>query len=214
MNFKTQLKAGIGTLALLSCIQLSALAAGEDLFPAKLGNTWTLKGTAGTVPLNMDATITSSKTVGNKTTVVVHWTQNGSSQEESYSITPTEVARETTGLAGSSVITPPLPIIKYPMTPGKTWNWKGSLKSPTQTVNATALLKTGPRETVKTPAGEFKACKVDLYLTITQGSKSTQVKNSYWFAPRVGMVKQEITIPLPQNKTLVVQASATKYKVK
>jgi hypothetical protein len=214
MNFRIHLGVFVGALAAVSCLQMPAKAFEEDLFPAKLGNTWTFKGTAGTVPLNMTATVTSSTTAKGKTTAVFKWTQNGQvNQTETYSISSTGVVREASGVGGGSVISPPLPVIKYPMKVGNSWKWKGTLKSATQTFDGVADLKVAAKETVKTEAGTFSAYKVDLDLTVTSNGKSLTIKNSYWYAAGAGMVKQAIDIPTPDGKTLTIQAATTSYKV-
>src|SRR5205823_664444 len=154
--------------------------AGEDLFPVTQGATWTYSGTAvsGTnnQKLNMIASITSSTSSGGKTTVLVHWTQNGQPiQDETYLVSAQEVVRLKAGANGAIASDPPVPVIKYPMTVGKTWAWAGNQVIGTAKIPGKATLKVAARETIKTQAGTFSAYRVDMNLSSSQRSEERRV---------------------------------------
>ena len=187
----------------------------SDFFPTNLGAHWEFKGAAGATQLNMTATITSSKKQDGKTVVNVRWTQNGQiTQDEVYSVSPTEVARSSAGAKGAIVSTPPVPVIKFPLTIGKTWKWKGNVSSAGSKYEAQADLKVAALETLKTAAGTLKAFRVDMSLSTVVEGKPVNAVNSYWFAGGVGLVKQQATINVPGGQKIVIGATVTKYKIK
>ena len=147
--------------------------------------------------------------------MMLRYTINGRpTQDEIYSVTRTEVARMRSGAGGRSVIEPPIPVIKYPMTVGKSWKWAGTISMTSETgktsvFNGVSDLTVAALESVKTNAGTLKTYRVDMNLTISSGTNSTSLSNSYWFAPGVGMVKQVAVIGGQTTEGIV-----TKYSIK
>src|SRR5687768_1240414 len=141
---------GVGILLLTCANPILASQTPKSLFPVGLGSRWTYKGTAGTQALEMQAVVSSSKTSAGKTTALVRWTLNGKPvQDETYIITAAGVSRAKSGAGGSVTVSPPVPIIKNPMSVGKSWTWKGMISPGAQKIAANATLKVGARETVK-----------------------------------------------------------------
>ena len=185
----------VGSILLLPVCLSARVKATEDLFPGQLGSTWTYSGMFSGQKMTMGSTIVSA-TGGLQRTLVMRWTANGRpSQEETYIVRPGEVVRSKSGAAGTGAITPPLPIIKYPMTVGKTWQWRGTVASGGNQLNGTANLKVAAHEKVQTGTGAVMAYRVDLDLTIAAGGQSLKLANSYWFAPGLGMVRQRAQLP-------------------
>jgi hypothetical protein len=161
--------------------------------------------------LNLNAIVTSSKTAGGTSTVVFRWTMNGNPvQDETYVVTRQSVSRVKSGVGGSNIISPPLTVIRNPMTVGKSWNWKGSIAvGGGQPIPAEATLKVASRETVKSAAGTFSAFRVNMDLRVTAQGQTARIPNSYWFAPGAGLVRQQVTLG-----ATVIDATVTKLTVK
>jgi hypothetical protein len=79
-------------------------------------------------------------------------------------------------------VTPPLCLIKYPLKEGQKWGGEISASGQKTTVDCSE----GKPEEVQVPAGKFKA--IPTTITVTQGP--TKLKNVFWFAENVGIVKQ------------------------
>lgn len=185
------------------------------MFPVGQGSTWEFAGKAGTLPLQMTATITSSTVTGNKRLVRFHWTANGKdAQEEEYIVTSTQISRARSGASGGNTIDPPIPVIKYPLQAGKSWSWKGSIGMGGQSASGKAILRVIGRQSVKTRARTFNAWRVDLKLTVSAQGQTITIPNTYWFAPGAGLIKQSATLPAPGGKSLVTSGEVTKYTIK
>lgn len=202
-------------LGLSVAVGAAVLAKGfvaENLFPTGVGSTWSyithISGQPG--PVNQSASVVSAKKNGSTTSVVMSYSQNGTPvQQETYLVTPTSVSRSRSGANGANVITPPLPVIKYPMTVGKSWTWKGNIAMPTGKFDGSATLKVVSKSKVKTAAKTFDAYEVRLDLKVMAGGSSADFVNTYWFAPGVGLVKQSMTV---NGQT--IEGSVSKYTIK
>lgn len=179
-----------------------APVAPENLFPTSLGSNWVIrtKVPGQDAPIDANITVTSEKKAGDTTTAIFQYKANGAVvQEETYIVTPDQVSRKRSGQGGSSVLEPPMPIIKYPMALGKSWKYTGTITIQAATgemeLQSTADLKVAAFEEVKTGAGTFKAYRVDMRATISSGATNQEVTNSYWFAAGIGMIKQSAVLP-------------------
>lgn len=206
MNFKR-------TVLVAACLALgpvAVFAGGPDanLFPVSTGSVWNYSGSAAGKAMSLRAEITSVTKSGNATLAVFKWSKGGTAvQEETYRITASEVARVRAGAGGSGDITPPVPVIRYPMTVGKTWKWAGKISTPGGAFQGSAVLKVASKDSVKTGAGSLQAYRVDMSLTLTAGGQSLTIPNTYWFAPGKGLIKQSA----PNQK---VEAVLSSYKKK
>ena len=201
---------GLGLALVALAFPAQAGQGGKSLFPTGQGSRWSFKGKAGTQELSMEAVITSSKTAGGKTTVLMRWTLNGQPvQDETYIVTASGVSRAKSGAGGSVSVSPPVQVIKNPMVVGKSWTWKGTISPGAQTIAANATLKVGAREAVKSAAGTFNAFRVDMVLNFSVQGRAFKIPNSYWFAPGAGLVRQRASVG-----PTTIDATVTKLQVK
>jgi hypothetical protein len=84
-------------------------------------------------------------------------------------------------------VTPPVCLLRYPAKKGD--SWEADAKIGDESVKMTCKV-VDMAEEVTVPAGKYKAAHVDVEAE-TGGMKIT---TSYWFAPKVGMVKQTFGI--------------------
>jgi len=205
-------------LGLFSAFAASfAVPVSQSLFPTTVGSTWTIRSvvTGMSTPIDMQITIVRAKNPTPHQVVLRYMKGDKEFQEETYLVTASEVARMRSGPGGSGKITPPLPVIKYPATVGKSWKWAGSITQPTssggsQTVQGNATIKIAAFEAVKTTMGSIKAYKVDLNLVVTAGGQSATIVNSYWYAPNIGMIKQAASF----GNGTSIEGTVTSYKIK
>ncbi len=82
---------------------------------------------------------------------------------------------------------PPEPMLKFPLEKGKKWEWQGQIFKNTSGKFSFEVIG---EEEVITPAGTFKAIRVDMKGTASDGSS---VESSKWYVEGVGVVKEEST---------------------
>lgn len=94
--------------------------------------------------------------------------------------------------------------LKYPLELGTSWDVFVIEMSAMFVFTTKMTAKVVGSETIRVPAGQFDAVKVD-YTTETEiemneiGSFSTSVRTSSWFAPDVGIIKTETEIEDPEG---------------
>ncbi len=203
-------RVAVGSILASLCLTANARAT-EDLFPGQKGSTWSYAGQVNGQKVSMTSLIISATGTGLQRTLVMQWSANGRvSQEETYIVRPGEVVRSRSGANGGGTITPPLPVITYPMTVGKTWQWRGTVANGATPLNGQARLKVAAHERIQTGAGAVMAYRVDLDLTMSANGQSIKLVNSYWFAPGMGMVRQRAQLP----GGVSVDAALTSLKLK
>jgi hypothetical protein len=96
-------------------------------------------------------------------------------------------------------VEPPICLIKYPLKEGQRWGGETSAAGQRMKVDCSE----GKPEDVQVPAGKYRA--IPCTITVTQGP--VKLKNVFWFAEDVGIVKQRSEVG-PQTVTLEL----TKYE--
>jgi hypothetical protein len=169
--------------------------AAADYWPFREGSTWTFVATVGEKNLTQVITVTKVTKAEGKTRAELEYKTDGrTAQREIYEVDASSIQRVAAGPDGSNKLTPPLPVVQLPMTAGKKWDWKGDVSFGGSTFKGTAQLTVSGPETVKTDAGSFPAMRVHVDLDVVSGEQTIKVLNDYWFAPKVGLVRQKATI--------------------
>jgi hypothetical protein len=216
MRFSKTLFAGV---ALTVCgLTFAAPIAEKNYWPMTLGSTWSLKTMVkdskkpNEQPLTMtqEIEVVTVKKDGDATIATLDYKSEGRViNREVYRVTEGAIERTSSGVGEPSTMTPPFPMVKYPLTPGKTWKWQGTILARGQTIKAESTLTvTGPVD-VKTAAGSFKTMKVHSALVVDPEKTKYELPNDYWFADGVGLVKQGAKLG---DKDVL--GELTKYKVK
>jgi len=157
-----------------------------SLFPLVTGAVWVRKDDDGT---EATTRVVGPKTVGSIRCVVTERKAVERGRERldrtCLAVTSAEVTviEITTLRGGLAVLNPPRPVLKLPPRAGQTWSW-----SPAESVFELKITsKWIGEETVKTPAGAYKAWKLQ---TITTGENS-EISAFIWYATGVGAVRSE-----------------------
>jgi hypothetical protein len=165
---------------------IAAPTSGQSLFPLVVGATWVRKSDDG---VEATSKVIGPKTIGNTRCVVVERKAFERGRERvtrsCYLVTATEVlVIETAGMRGElQVLNPPRPQLKLPPRAGQTWSW-----APAESYFDLKIVeKWIGEETVKTPAGTYKAWKMQ---TVTTG-EGFSLTSLTWYAPGVGVVRSE-----------------------
>jgi hypothetical protein len=105
--------------------------------------------------------------------------------------------------------------IKYPVTVGSKWTWRGQADAPNlKGMPSTAKIQVAAREKVTTPAGTFNAYRIETVLIIVAGPNRAEVPNTYWLAPGVGLVQNQATAPSQTGPPTSIVAKLAKYVIK
>lgn len=180
-----------------------------DYWPFKEGSTWTIDTTVGEKKMTQVITVRKATTKEGKTRAELEYvTDKKIVQVEIYEVNDKSLVRLASGKDGANKLTPPFPVIQFPLTDGKKWQWKGEIATENGTFKGSSEQTVSGPETVKTDAGTFSATRVHVDLEIMAGEQTLKVVNDYWFAPNVGLVKQKATIG-PQ----VIEGILTSYKL-
>lgn len=166
-----------------------------SLFPLAVGNRWVYRmsamGHSGTIAM----AITGTKRVGDVAGFVMTSILNGKPvQSEVYAPVAHGIDRLATGSSANVQVSPPAPMIRFPVNDGDSYEWHGRFLFPTGPVQGDLSSQvTGP-ELVDTPAGSFHTWRLDTVTRVRAGSSVGKALMSVWLAPGVGMVKQELGI--------------------
>ena len=129
--------------------------------------------------------VTGREKIGDVEAFVLATELSGASTEKEYVVvdaTGIKMLRQTSGSTVTDYATP-FVRLKLPPVAGDKWEWKGDIGKDKATV---AYTNDGEEE-ITVPAGKYKAWKITAVMEIG-GVKHTGVN---WFAPGVGLVRQQ-----------------------
>lgn len=129
--------------------------------------------------------VTGREKIGEVETFVLTTEISGSTTEKEFIAVDASGLRMYRQASGDRVIDYPQPFLRLKLPPvkGETWEWKGEIGKE----KATVVYTNDGEEEVSVPAGKYKAWKVSAVMEIG-GVKHT---GANWFAPGVGVVRQE-----------------------
>jgi hypothetical protein len=153
----------------------------EEFYPLKVGNVWTYSVTGADDKFTIKAA--REEKVGNQPCIVLEATVKGN-------VVATEhVARLKDGLYrfkfNGATVEPPLCFCKLPAKEGQKWKHDFKVGTDNATVEFASAI-----EEVKVPAGKHEA--VVVRGAVKEGANEVTLRSYY--APKVGMVKQEIDL--------------------
>lgn len=181
-----------------------------NYWPFKEGSTWVLATTVQNKSSDQTITVSSVKPgMGGSIATLVYKVGPTVAQQETYLTTSAGMSRLSSGQPGSGTISPPIPIIKYPLKAGTSWTWKGDIITAMGKAQGTSTLTVSGPTSVVTPAGTFSAMQVHSDLIIMAQGQKVALPNDYWFAPNVGLVKQHAKLG-----AIEVNAVLKSYKLK
>lgn len=168
---------------------------GEDeaalLVPHKVGSVWEFTVRAGGQTYKFSQRVVEEKSEGEKSLFSIEMKRDGTTvQREEYTADKTGVYRVAYGENASAKVEPPMPILKLPLAADSFWEWKGVFKDSTGETPGRARFKlTGP-ELVKAGTDSHQAYRVDQAITLNDPRGYQVIKNTLWFTPKIGIVKQ------------------------
>lgn len=149
----------------------------KDLFPLKPGSKW-IYDASGTV---VTATVDGTAKVGDKDCTVVKREWDGGSSREYYTVTEDGVfLHRLEADKNVEFANDPVPRLKFGVKKGDTWTWKFEGQE--------GKYEHQGEEEIEIAAGKFQAVKI--HVTATSGDMSYTVTR--WYAPGVGLVKEEM----------------------
>jgi len=177
-----------------------------NYFPLTLGSTWTYEVIIPQVSSGEVQIFTQEVTVIKVTKdrvgfyAALEYRENGAvTITEKYHVTQDGIRRIAGGAKASETLVPPFPLIRSPLTPEKTWSWKGKIVQKSGTGGAEAIMSVSGPEQVDVPAGKFTTlqihCEQVLIGQLNGKPKRANLPVDYWFAPNVGLVQRKVQLP-------------------
>jgi hypothetical protein len=181
-----------------------------DYWPIKAGSVWKFVTISGGSKIYGTTKVTRvvKDSQGAVATITETIGQNPGFTEK-YRVSKQGVFRLVTGANASIRLDPPLPILKSPFKIGDAWDWSGKMSMAGQDNDAMGHITVSGPETVKTPAGTFKAIKIHFLMTIDMNGQKMEIPTDYYLVAGVGMVRQTA-----QVGELAVDAKLVSMKLK
>jgi hypothetical protein len=156
-----------------------------DYYPLKVGTKWTYEVDAGTAQkVQVTNQIAKIETIDGKSLARLETVVNGMvAATEHLSSTPQGVFRHR---INGVEATPPVCILRYPFKDGEKWEAETTV-GPQHLKLAS---RNGESEEVTSPAGKYKTVSVVTETNVN----GAQINNTCWYAPDVGIVKQNTEI--------------------
>lgn len=166
--------------ALTSC----SLFSSPDYFPLGKGSQWTYSCNG----VEAIYRVTDDAMADGKMCSVTETIIDGQAVQKLYFIKTDKEILEVMKqkfVGSTTIYSPPQPLMRFPVKVGDSWEWKGDLANNN---SADLRSKVTRKEKISTPAGNFDTMKIE-----TEGfvNNTTATKMEMWFAPNVGLVKEE-----------------------
>lgn len=184
----------------------------EDYFPMNVGNRWVYQ-TRITVnekflDAEMESRIVGTQEIDGVQTYVFNSSIGGKlSQKDYYEKNQQGVFHHRSFSGGVlSDIKPALKLMEFPVQTGQSWTWDGVVGGITGKFEVAVL----SQEKITVKAGTFQTYKIKM-----EGKKEddSTISSTYWCAPNVGTVKQEITT-VERGVTINITAELESYTLK
>ena len=155
-------------------------------FPMAPGTVWTFRtNTSGEIVMRVGAMVRVGAANCRLIETVVEGT---TTKQECYRVEKDGVyALQRSYSSGALLLTPPQRVLAAPVAVGERWQWNGRIGEQTVVFNYTWARA----EKAVTPAGTFST--MQLYFQGDLGPE-VRVESWRWFAPGVGMVKEDTTL--------------------
>lgn len=185
----------VGLVLVISQVLVAAGGPIDAYFPLTPGTVWTYRtNTSGEVIMRVGPAVRLGAVECRIIDTVVGGT---TTQRECYRVTADGVyAHQRSYAAGSMQLEPPQRMLATPMAVGQVWQWIGRIGEQEVVFNYTWAR----RETTVVPAGQFTA--MQLYFEGNIGPQ-VRIQSWRWFAPGVGMVKEDSTLVQGQQTVRV-----------
>lgn len=179
----------------------AAPGTGGALLPAAPGARWLSKGAAADgAPLTLQMRVVRAGASPDGTVDAVYESRFLQRMRrprlltEVYRSGPAGIFGVSTGEKGEVRLEPPLPLVRMPLRPGAFETWRGHLLPPgSAPIPATAVCRIDGPDRVTTPAGSFRAYRLDMQVRIGPDPDQAPPRSSTIFlAPGIGFVRQEI----------------------
>lgn len=178
--------------------------AAPDYFPLTSGAVWTYRTNVGP---ELVMRVRGTRQVGGISCRVIESLLNGMvTQRECYARQGDTVFAYLRGYAtGDLPLIPPQPSLRFPPQVGLAWAWEGRAGQSAEMLTLT--MQWARSDNVIVPAGSFQT--MQLYIEGFAGTD--RVQSWRWFAPEVGLVKEDSIIE-SQSRNLRIVAELVKFQ--
>lgn len=113
-------------------------------------------------------------------------------EEEVYEYDQTGFRFAASNFPGSGeMFEPAIPLVRYPLDTGDSWEWKGNMSYAKRPYPASATI-TSASERLNLAGGQFNTVRIDVMLKVeTGGGQVSDKKLIFWIQPKQGVVKRQ-----------------------
>ena len=162
-----------------------------DYWPMKVGNFWKFviinNGERGYGTMKVTRVTKDAEGV---IATITQTLEQSAGFTEKYRVSKQGIYRVATGANASIRLEPALPILKFPFKIGDEWDWSGKMTVAGQDSEAMGHVTVSGPETIKTPAGTYKAIKIHFLMTLDINGEKMELPTDYYLSPGVGLVRQ------------------------
>lgn len=163
-----------------------------SLYPRESGATWVLRETVGDEVHKIVIRCLGEKKQEGQSLFFYEIERDGQAAlTEGYTQDAKGIHRTSAGQEGGGTIDPPMTMLALPLQPGLVRQWSGSISEGTASSVAEATLKLSGPEPVTTPAGSYRAYRLDQEFNLGEKGVGGKVSTQQWLAPGVGLVRQD-----------------------
>lgn len=163
----------------------------KPLLPAGVGSHWTYRLVEGESGIE-EQVVTQHLPSG---AITIEGRRVGQQAHlEFYQSTPEGIFQVGAGGKERLMMSPPIPLLRFPAATEKLADWQGGITIPSGSVPGRAWSLVRGMEKVTVPAGTFTAYRTDTTLEANINSQLSLFLTSRWFAPGVGIVKTRYVI--------------------
>jgi hypothetical protein len=160
----------------------------EAYYPVNIGNEWTYENSVGSRTVTLTQKIAGTGRVEGVKCYVMDFVRKDENAHKIFlSLTPDGIYLNKRINEGREemVLNPPRPMLLYPLTPGKWWDWEGKVSPDTRARFRTVVVG---EEEVTVPAGKFTALRIDIKRI--DSFHNEEEHSSRWLVKDVGVVKE------------------------
>jgi hypothetical protein len=166
-----------------------------------------MNASTGTKNYKFTLTATTEQEIDGKKVRFVETKRDGEVvQNQGYLADPSGVHWVAFDADAKGRVVPPMTVLQLPLKRGAAWDWMGKFESADGSFDGEAKFRVTDQDMIKTPAGSYIAYKVEQTIMQTTPEGRVETVNVQWFAPKVGLLKQETT-----TSGSVVTAELTKH---
>jgi hypothetical protein len=182
--------------AYLTDASASSASIGQEIFPLKLGQIQTYEVVSDIEKRRLTNKITEIKQQQGGTLALMQTSVRDDGKNKP--LTNRIYAVSAKGLAlvalGGARATPPLPLIRFPVTPDSLTSWQGTFQTGKTKLPGAAVVRVSGPDTIPLGKKEVTAYRLDMTVVTKNKNNTLRQNTTLWLTPHIGMVREQSVI--------------------